>query len=131
MRLLGCLLLLQSLGFAQTRVSDCPVPRLSQLHFPWGALLASVQGVVDARFILGDDGTPRTTAFSGHPLLVQQVRSLLEKLQFTAACAGRGYRVLHRFEIRGKSGFPVRTSVTFEPPDAFVIRSNPLGLVVH
>lgn len=109
----------------------CSPTNLDPPHYPWLALTARVAGAVKVRFVLDSNGRLKNPVYVGHPLLVFGVKKFLESSQLATFCAGRDYQLTYRFEIRGKAGFPVKESVSFHPPDEFVVRSNQPGLMVE
>ena len=91
--------------YAEPGRDPCSFWPLMTPHYPRLALIARVHGVVEVRAVIGPDGTLRTAAYTGHPLLVQPVKDLLARSRLPAGCGASQFRLTYRFEIRGQPTF--------------------------
>lgn len=96
--------------------------------YPRLAILAAIQGKVMAHVTIGPNGVPNGT-YEGTGILVQAVKTSVERTRLGHACEGKSYHLSYRFEFEGEESYQPMTTMSFIPPAEYLIRTNPTGTV--
>jgi hypothetical protein len=95
---------------------------LEQLEKPVYPMLprqARIQGVVTAKFSVNANGIPINTKVEGHPLLTEQITSVLSRTHIEGACAG-DFDMTYRFVLEAGTSDEAMP-VKFKAPSEFVV----------
>ena len=108
----------------------CSPERFERPAYASEAIRQRITGTVEARLVIGPDGSVKTTALTGHPALTTAVATALHKTRLEPACDGREYRLTYHFayepiylpDTGRRPPLPAKQFVEFKAPDQFVIR---------
>jgi len=120
-------LLAGALATACVLLAEPPESRCTAAHFEWPkyrplAKQARISGTVNARVVIGPDGTVKTAAYTGHPVLVPSIQGSLAGSRPDSVCAGTEFDLFYRFVlVTAAPKQPVR----FNPPNEFVVEAPP------
>jgi hypothetical protein len=109
-------------GLACAQRMSCRPTLFDAAQYPALASTARISGTVDARVVVGANGTVKSAAYTGHSLLVPAVQSAMDRSQLSGKCAGE-YHLIYRFVLGSKLG---EQSVQFNPPNEFVLIAPPM-----
>jgi hypothetical protein len=88
------------------------------------ATLARIQGVVKARFTVGQDGKAANVILEGHPILTIMVDMVTKKTEFASDCAGP-LEVTFNFVLEGAPSLAPHAGVSLTAPGEYTVTSNP------
>ena len=108
----------------------CSPERFEKPAYAPEAIRQRISGTVEARLVIGPDGSIKTNALTGHSLLTVAVAAALQKTRIEPACGGLEYRLTYRFayepiylpDTGRRPPLPAKQFVEFKAPDQFVIR---------
>jgi hypothetical protein len=114
-------------AFAQIRAqSPTCTANVEKPIYPPLARAASVYGVVKVDLQIGQDGRPSDVVLDGNGILTKEIENVLSRTQFHSQCSGK-VRLVYKFVLSGEEDPEAHTSVAFNPPNEYVITSNPYG----
>lgn len=125
-RVLAMGVLLSCGTFAQAQLPTCLAMVEKPTYYPPLARMARIYGVVTLNFQIGQDGRPLNTVLDGNGILTKEIESILNRSVFDPQCTRR-IELVYRFVLDGEDGSEAHTSIAFNPPNEYVVTSNPYG----
>jgi hypothetical protein len=94
------------------------------------SLQAGAQGIVTARFTVGEDGKAIGDTYEAKQLmLVQSVRRAVNETPFPVACVGN-YAMTVEFKIREEVSFDLNQAVEIRDPSSYIVAVNTQHAIV-